>query len=36
MHSRVVTKHRVASDHLPVAVKLRVTSQGPDVLGPGG
>ncbi len=25
MHSRVVTKHRVASDHLPVAVKLRVT-----------
>jgi endonuclease/exonuclease/phosphatase family metal-dependent hydrolase len=26
MHSRVVTSHRGASDHLPVAVKLRVTS----------
>ena len=25
MHSRVVTSRRVASDHLPVAVKLRVT-----------
>ena len=26
MHSRVVDAHRVASDHLPMAVKLRVIS----------
>ena len=33
--SRVITTRRVASDHLPVEVRLHVTSQRPDVLGPG-
>ena len=30
MHSQVLDSHRAASDHLPVAVKLRVASQGSD------